>query len=101
MILTEETRNTWRKSCPNVNLSATKFTWIDLGLNPFFRGEKSATNRLRHGTEPHINILKTKEKLHYIQLAPYREHRMLRIERPVDDGSMGKWLLILGFLVTA
>jgi hypothetical protein len=47
---TGETRSTQGKTCPNATLSTTNPTWTDPGLNPVLRGERSATNRLSHGT---------------------------------------------------
>lgn len=44
MILTEERRSTWRKSCPNDTMSATN----GLISNPALRGEGAATNRAYH-----------------------------------------------------
>jgi hypothetical protein len=35
-------------TCPSATLSTTNLTWLDPGLNPGRRGEKSATNRLSH-----------------------------------------------------
>jgi hypothetical protein len=50
MKLTGENRSTRGKTCPSATLSTTNPTWTDLESNPFFRGEKPATNRLSHGT---------------------------------------------------
>jgi hypothetical protein len=49
MILTEENRRTWRKTCPSDAL-CTNLTGTDHGANSGLRGERSATNRLNHGT---------------------------------------------------
>jgi hypothetical protein len=49
MILTGETRRTWRKTYPSATLSATNSKWIDLGANPVLRVKRPATNRLNHG----------------------------------------------------
>jgi hypothetical protein len=38
------------KTCPSASFSTTKSTRTDPGSNPGLRGEKSATNRLSHGT---------------------------------------------------
>jgi hypothetical protein len=43
-------RRTRRKTCHSATLSTTNPTWIDPGANPSLRGERPATNRLRHGT---------------------------------------------------
>jgi hypothetical protein len=48
--LTGENRSTQRKTCPSVTLFNTNPTWTDPGLNPGLRGERSATDRLNHGT---------------------------------------------------
>jgi hypothetical protein len=39
-----------RKTFPSATLSTTNPTWTDPGLNPGLRGERSATDRLSHGT---------------------------------------------------
>jgi hypothetical protein len=39
-----------RKNCTSATLSTINPTWIDLGANPGICGERSATNRLSHGT---------------------------------------------------
>jgi hypothetical protein len=49
-ILTGENRRTRRKTCPSATLSTTNPTWIDPGANSGLRGERPATNDLRHGT---------------------------------------------------
>jgi hypothetical protein len=49
-ILTGENRKTRRKTCPSATFSTTNPTWIDPGANPGLRGERPATNDLRHGT---------------------------------------------------
>jgi hypothetical protein len=51
-ILKGENRRTRRKSCPSATLSTTNPTWIDPGVNPGLRGERSATNDLSHGMAP-------------------------------------------------
>jgi hypothetical protein len=38
------------KTCPSATLSTTNPTWTGLWSNPGLRGERSATNRLSHGT---------------------------------------------------
>jgi hypothetical protein len=61
MILTGESRQAWRKACPNTTLSITNPAWTGLGANPGLRGEKPATNRLSYGTDllyP-LNIVRT------------------------------------------
>jgi hypothetical protein len=50
MILTGDNRRTRRKTCPIATFSTTNPTWVDLDANPRLRGERSATNRLNHGT---------------------------------------------------
>jgi hypothetical protein len=44
-ILTGESRRTRRKTCPSSALSTTNPTWIDTGVNPVLRCERSATNK--------------------------------------------------------
>jgi hypothetical protein len=53
MIYTGETE-VLGENLPSATLSTTNPTWIDPGSNPGLRGERSATNRLSHGT---ANIL--------------------------------------------
>jgi hypothetical protein len=50
MKLTGENRSTRGETCPSTTLSTTNPTWTDPGSNPGLRGERSATNRLSHGT---------------------------------------------------
>jgi hypothetical protein len=50
MKLTGENRSTRGKTCPSATFSTTNPTCTDPGSNPGLRGEKPATNRLRHGT---------------------------------------------------
>jgi hypothetical protein len=50
MKLTGENRSTRGKTCPSATLSTTNPTWTDPGLNPGFRGERPAANRLSHDT---------------------------------------------------
>jgi hypothetical protein len=50
MKLTEENRSAKGKTCPSATLPTTNPTWSDPGLNQILRGERSATNRLSHGT---------------------------------------------------
>jgi hypothetical protein len=57
MKLTRENRSTWGKTCPNAILSTTNPTWTDPGSNPVLRGDRSATNRLSHGTAFWRNLL--------------------------------------------
>jgi hypothetical protein len=52
MILTGENWRTWRKTCPSATLSTTNPTWIDTGMNPGLRTERTVTNHLSHGTAP-------------------------------------------------
>jgi hypothetical protein len=49
VILTGETRNTPRKTCPSATVFTTNSTWTGRGLNPGFRGERPATNRVSFG----------------------------------------------------
>jgi hypothetical protein len=51
MKLKGENRGTRGKTCPSATLSITNPTWTDPGSNPSLRGERSATNRLSHGTD--------------------------------------------------
>jgi hypothetical protein len=46
LILTTEDRNTHRKNSPNITLSITTPTWIELRSNPILRSEGPATGRL-------------------------------------------------------
>ena len=46
MKLTRENRSSRGETCPNATLSTTNPTWTDPGLH----SERSATNRLSHGT---------------------------------------------------
>jgi hypothetical protein len=50
MILTGEIQGTRRKTCCSASLSTTNPTWANSGTNPDLRGERTATNRLSHGT---------------------------------------------------
>jgi hypothetical protein len=50
MELTGENRSTRGKTCPSTTLSTTNLTWNDPGSNTSLRGDRPATNRLRHGT---------------------------------------------------
>jgi hypothetical protein len=50
MKLTGENRSTGGKTCPIATLSTTNPTWTDPGSNPDLRNERTATNRLSHGT---------------------------------------------------
>jgi hypothetical protein len=47
-----------REILPNATFFTTNPTWIDPGANPGLHGERSATNRLSHGTTTTITILK-------------------------------------------
>jgi hypothetical protein len=49
MILTGENRRTRRKTCPSATLPTTNPTRIEPEANPVLRGERLATNDLRHG----------------------------------------------------
>jgi hypothetical protein len=48
--LTGENRSTRGKTCPSATSSTTTFTWTDTGSKPGLRDERTATNRLCHGT---------------------------------------------------
>jgi hypothetical protein len=50
MKLIGENRSTREKTCPSVTLSTINSTWTDLGSNTDLHVEKSAINRLSHGT---------------------------------------------------
>jgi hypothetical protein len=50
MILTGENRRNQREACPSVTLFTTNPTWTDPGANLVLRVERTATNRLSHGT---------------------------------------------------
>jgi hypothetical protein len=45
------------ENLPSATLSTTNPTWIDPGANPGLRGERSATNRLSHGTTKQSYLL--------------------------------------------
>jgi len=47
MIVTGENWSIRRKACPISTLSNRKLKWTDLGLNPFLRCERSASDRLK------------------------------------------------------
>jgi hypothetical protein len=52
MILTGEHLSTRsNKTCPSATFSTTNITWTDLGSSQGLRGNRSATNRLSHGTK--------------------------------------------------
>jgi hypothetical protein len=59
MKLTWENRSTREKTCPITTSSTTKPTWTKPGSNPGLRRERSATNRLSHGTAGLSNLLQT------------------------------------------
>jgi hypothetical protein len=61
MKLRGENRSTWGKTCQSVTLSSTNPTWTDTGLNPDFRGERPATNRLSHGTARNMAVRETRD----------------------------------------
>ena len=50
-MLTGKTRNTWRMTCPNSNLSTTNPTWTDLGLNLGLCGKGLESNQLCDGMD--------------------------------------------------
>jgi hypothetical protein len=50
MKLTGKNRSNRGKTCPSATLSTTNPIWTDSGSNPGLRGDRPATNRLRHGT---------------------------------------------------
>jgi hypothetical protein len=56
MKLTGENQSTRGKSCPSATLCTTNPTWTDPGLNPGLRGDRSATNRLSHGTAYYVAL---------------------------------------------
>jgi hypothetical protein len=66
--LTGENRRTRRKTCSSVTLFTTNPTWIDLGAKPGLRGERPATNDLRHG--PACRLLTAGNRVCY-QTSPY------------------------------
>jgi hypothetical protein len=57
MILTGETRSTWRKTYPSATLFTADPTWTGLGSNPRLRVERPATNHRTHGTARHAVML--------------------------------------------
>ena len=48
LIRTEESRNTWRKTCFSAILSTKNPTRTDLGSKPSLHGERSPTNHRNH-----------------------------------------------------
>jgi hypothetical protein len=50
MVLIGENRRTRRKTCPSATFSTTNRTYTDPGANEGLHGERTATNRLSHGT---------------------------------------------------
>jgi hypothetical protein len=44
-----ETQITQRKTCPSATFLTTNPTWIGMGLNPGFHGEKPVTKHHSHG----------------------------------------------------
>ena len=56
MIMTGGNRSARRnKTGSSTTLFTTKPIWAGFGLNPGFRGERSATNRLSHGADLHAS----------------------------------------------
>jgi hypothetical protein len=62
MILTGESRGTWRKICPSATLF-TNPTCAAFGANPGFRGEKLSTKRLYYGAAIGLLLLEDTEIL--------------------------------------
>jgi hypothetical protein len=52
MTLMGENRSTRRKPCDSTILHIRNPMWTGLGLNPGFRGDTPANNRLNRGTTP-------------------------------------------------
>jgi hypothetical protein len=52
MTQTGENRSTWRKTCHSTILHNRNPRWTGLGLNPGFRGDTPANNRLNRDTTP-------------------------------------------------
>jgi len=52
MALMGENRCTWRKTWHSTILHIRNPRWTSLGLNPGFRGDTPANNRLNRGTTP-------------------------------------------------
>jgi len=52
MALMGENRRTQRKTCHSTILHIRNPTWTGLGLNPAFRGDTPANNRLNRGPTP-------------------------------------------------
>jgi hypothetical protein len=77
-ILTGENRRTRRKICPSATLSTTNPTWIDLGANPVFRGDRPATNDLSHGTAHYVSLSLTNRKSSVHLRALYSPRTALR-----------------------
>jgi hypothetical protein len=50
LLLTRKIKKTRRQTCFSDTLSTTDRTWTDVGTNPGFHGEKSASNRLNYDT---------------------------------------------------
>jgi hypothetical protein len=58
MILTDETRNTWRNISPSVTSYTTNPTWTGLVLKPGLVVDMSAPNRLSNCTACYLRFLK-------------------------------------------
>jgi hypothetical protein len=69
--LTGENRRTRRKTCPSATLYTTNSTRIDPGANPGLRGERPATNHLRHGTPPDISFYWRRDEFFTVTVAKW------------------------------
>jgi hypothetical protein len=56
MILTDETRGTWRNPCPSATLPTTDLIRTRQIANPGLRGERLASNRLCYGMALSIGL---------------------------------------------
>jgi hypothetical protein len=57
MVLTAESRTTWREVCPSSTLSTTNLTGTDLRFNPELRDDRLATNHLSQGEARKRNLI--------------------------------------------
>jgi hypothetical protein len=74
-----------KKTYSRPTLTTTNLTWTGLELNPILRGDRLATNRLRHGMAPHITteVLYMSTKVYW----PHITYLMYASESWGDRGS--------------
>ena len=97
MVLRGRNPKHWeKKTCTSSTLSTTNLTRTRLGLNPTLRGDRSATNRLRHGTVCiHPNLHYTKYRYsddNCALLSCYASSRVKKpkiYSRPLKMGPIG------------